>query len=134
MIRFPKYRFVTALLVVVFSVFNVGIPVVVAACPMSESGVGALCGSCYSPTGNGQPVYRQHQDRSCCETVLVSEGSGAEFLKAAPALPLVAGVLFVSVIAPFEFSDYSFQSVTVRSVDTSPGQENLPILLSSLHL
>ena len=131
--QLPKYRIVTTFLVVIFCVFNIGIPVVVAACPMSDQGAGALCGSCFLPAADGRAEYRNAQDRSCCETVLASEGSGAEFLKAASSFLPELDVFCVTLVTP-DLNDHSRSSVTVQPADLSGGREDLPVLLSSLLL
>lgn len=133
MTRFQSYRAVTPFLVAVFCVFNVGIPVVVAACPMSEAN-GALCGFCFSFPDDGMPGYTTHQDRSCCETVLASEGSKVEFLKTAGTLPTSYNMLFVTIVTPPDRFSHSISSLTVLSADTSPGCSDLPVLLSTLLL
>jgi hypothetical protein len=131
MMSLPKYRTVTALLVAVFCIFNVGVPVVIAACPMTDTGIGGMCGLCLSFPDDGLPGYTTHQDRSCCETVLVSEGSGAEFLKAVFSLLPEVEFFCVASITP-DLNGYSWSSVRVQPADASPGRGDLPVLLSSL--
>lgn len=134
MTRSAKYRVLTALFVATFCIFNVGVPIVVAACPMSNGPSPGMCGFCHSFPDDGLTGFRSFQDTSCCDMVLVSEGSKAEFLKTDGALPVVGNVLFVSLIAPPDFASHSSLLEPVAPADSSPGASDLPVFHSSLLL
>jgi hypothetical protein len=80
--RESRHRILALSLALTFAVFNVGIPVVLDACPMPKA-VGsmncAMCQEANMPKG-GSPELRSP---SCCAPKIVAEGNSNEFLQSA---------------------------------------------------
>jgi len=74
-----KYRSVAILLAGVFTIFNIGIPVVLASCPMMKASVRGAC--CPTQPVKGLPILKTHRDYSCCKTVIASDRNKIEFLQ-----------------------------------------------------
>jgi hypothetical protein len=79
MTDFLKYRISALLLSTLFLVFNVGLPIVVTACPMHKASMKPSCCVQHSPvTGNH---FRTEKDNSCCKTTILSERNTTEFVE-----------------------------------------------------
>lgn len=118
-------------LAAIFTVFNVGIPIVLASCPMMSRNSRACC--CPAPTEAGKTALSSSRDYSCCRTVIAATGNTTEFIAAKiqqvlpvqPALPL--SLLQQSILAeiyatPQPFIRYHSPPITL----------DLPVITSSL--
>lgn len=145
MTKSPKYRVVAVSIVAVFLVFNVGLPIVIASCPMSETRT-ASCGMCppassdsQSRAGNNESSTASQKltsikNISCCITVFAADKNTTEFVKAKSEVnefPKVFSSLpishipypksdFLSSISHFPFAIFHFPS------------SDIPIFTSSL--
>ncbi|HTK83366.1 MAG TPA: hypothetical protein VL633_13860 [Bacteroidota bacterium] len=77
----PRYQLVALGLALVFAVFNVGLPIVVYACPMMQQNASALPCCADNFSGSGSQIGRAI-DRSCCKTVVAGERNTTEFVQA----------------------------------------------------
>jgi hypothetical protein len=127
-----KYRTVALLLVLVFSVFNIGIPIITATCPMAKMKQGVVCPACDDRTATADRVTTE-QNRSCCATSVVAERNTAEFLQSNNATnPLIHFVVVHLFLLPIEMPiDLSF-SFTFCSSSPPSRCEDIPIFVSSL--
>lgn len=86
MTRARPYAFLSAFLGCIFCIFTVGIPVVLASCPMMS--LPAHERSCCPASDEGaQPVLRAYQNTSCCTPKFVATRSTQEYLQTDPNLP-----------------------------------------------
>lgn len=75
-----RYSVVRGLFAAVFTVFTVGLPVIVASCPMTPVPGRSGCCACSLPSGAAEPSVMKSSDPSCCATVIASGRSLAEYL------------------------------------------------------
>jgi hypothetical protein len=78
--RSSGHRIVVLSLAFLFALFNVGLPIVVASCPMAGMKDGG-CDMCYEKDAGTAMILVPLQDRSCCETVIAAEQNEEEFLR-----------------------------------------------------
>jgi len=131
--RALTYRLLVLGMATVFVVFNVGIPVVVAACPMTPDSRTMRCDACATPGGNAGESMSTNVDRSCCATVFAALPSSATFLKAQAAG--FAEEFVVIALVPYAAAAGASLTGFVRTVRADRGTKppsDLPILFSSL--
>jgi hypothetical protein len=128
MINRKKYRIVAWTLVTVFFVFNVGIPIVLAACPMIQEEKPLAC--CAQEPQSRIPEIKLNADYSCCNTKIASERNTTEFLQGKDnsffqyfITPLLQSIPTTNL----EYIQHSFSFLY-----SPPHQVDLPILHSSL--
>lgn len=75
------YRAIAALLAVVFALFNVGLPVIIDACPMPKMAGNMTCALCHplSAQTGGTPVVMSPR---CCTPVIAAERNTTAFTQA----------------------------------------------------
>lgn len=80
--RETRHRILALSLALTFAVFNVGIPVVLDACPMPKLAGSMNCAMCHEANmpKEGSPELRSP---SCCSPTLIAAGNTIEFLQAA---------------------------------------------------
>ena len=132
MMRVSKYRLVAATLAVAFSLFNVGIPVVIAACPMMGRGVSARPACCAQRHTAAGAAFGLALGKDCCRTVLVAERNRAEFVGEKHKIAVYAGSYRIDVcpVALMKFAP----PLTIPKVlpAPSPPSEDIPIFTASL--
>jgi hypothetical protein len=74
-------RFMMGLLAILFLVSNVGVPVVLASCPMMKQGSAPTCMECRKQSDRSGPAFTPVIDRSCCQTIIAAERNTTEFLQ-----------------------------------------------------
>jgi len=132
--RPSKYRTITCVLAAIFLLFNVGIPVIVATCPMMSDDSPVTCGSCFGFTQDGSVGLRPYNDTSCCNTVFASAANKVEFLRETTS-PIAADavVLFIGMISTMEFSSHPSSFWRIETAENSSAvNDDLPVFLSSL--
>jgi hypothetical protein len=77
-----KYRIIASTLAVVFTLFNIGLPIVIASCPMMEMTRGSACCAMTYETTPGVARLANAIDASCCEIKYAAERNTNEFLQA----------------------------------------------------
>lgn len=77
---FVKYRISALLLVLVFSLFNIGLPIVVASCPMTETKTSS-CGMCPDQSSTAAQKLTSVKNTSCCQTVIAADKNSNEFVQ-----------------------------------------------------
>lgn len=129
----PTYRAAALLLVGVCGIFNVGLPIVVASCPMAKMQNSPVCIMCTDDAQSGGPRLSTHVDRSCCETKFAAERNTTEFLQTQHKLErakFVVEIPLLSCVAPPTNLSYAG---SLRAYDTSPPYaRDLLIIISSL--
>lgn len=126
----PKRQIVALALALVFAVFNVGLPIVIYACPMMQQKASALpcCGDTASRSGVQIGVS---VDRSCCKTVVAGQRNTTEFLQTKD------HQLHVTVTPLFQHD--AAERIAVQSISLRPhitiavaSPPDIPVLFSSL--
>lgn len=121
------YRVFSLVLCVFFALSTIGVPVVVASCPMKMHSTQPCC---------ARDNSLQHEkisslvDRSCCRTIIAGERNTTEFIRlqhaAASALAAVPAVT-IAVVAPVE----PLVDFAARRLATPPPVD-IPVFTSSL--
>ncbi len=130
MIRLLQYRRTILTLVLVFSLFNIGLPVVIASCPMLKYGSAMAC--CRVNEDPGSLILTTHNNYSCCNTVLAAERNTNAFVP-----------VKLSVQAPVEQVEFIFSTPTLNDTpvissgivfasSAPPTVIDIPIRVSSL--
>lgn len=130
MMRLLQYRRTILTLVLVFSLFNIGLPVVIASCPMLKYGSAMAC--CLVNEAPGSLILTTHNTSSCCNTVIVAERNTNEFVP-----------VKILVQAPIEHAELILNTVTLNDThaissgvafasSSPPTVIDIPIRVSSL--
>ncbi len=132
MMRVSKYRLVAATLAAVFSLFNVGLPIVIGACPMMGRGVSARPACCAERHTGSTPALGLALGKDCCRTVLAAERNHAEFLGEKQKLAVFSGSFCVNVCSvPLRIFEPQLYVPRVLPAP-SPPSEDIPIFTASL--
>ncbi len=132
MIGLLKYRIVAFSLAAVFGVFNIGIPILIASCPMVAMMQGRTCPMCDDQDSPTTSKISTEQSTSCCATTIVAERNTNEFvqtkertLDSTHQLTLAESPVFAcNVLAP--------ASTVFQTSPSPPTAVDIPILISSL--
>lgn len=76
-----KYRMSGLLLAMVFCLFNVGLPIVIASCPMVMNEQAPVCPACVDQPGAVAEKLTKATNTSCCTTVIAVEKKTTEFVQ-----------------------------------------------------
>jgi hypothetical protein len=119
-------------LVVLFTVFNVGIPIVLASCPMLRAG-NSHGSCCPSASRDRSPSLTMSRDYSCCRTVIAAGCNTMEFLAARAVPPCTASFCFAEHPAqqPLALDNSASVLVNVR-YHSPPLILDLPLITSAL--
>jgi hypothetical protein len=123
------YRLAAYFLALLFGVYNVGIPIVLASCPMAT--VGPVCSGCFEP-GVGKERVTTHKDTSCCATIIAADRNTNEFLQSKD-LSVASLQMEAITILPADYAvvERAVSSISILS-HSPPVQPDLPILHSAL--
>ena len=131
--RIARHKARVWILAGIFTLFNIGVPVVIAACPMMQEKLSSH--SCCAE--NQEPVdvsLSSMTALSCCMTTIAAEPNRTEFLQTKEQNNLVFKSLFVVSSIPVHEVFIPQLSVT-RSASISPSvphSKDIPIFTSSL--
>ena len=129
----PKYRAVTCTLAGIFFLFNVGVPIVVAACPMmTADDAGGMCESCFDPSRDGNLGFLPYSDTSCCSTTVASEANRVEFLRVPAATVGIDIFQLVGILPPLDIPLHGSYSRLASARNTGPLTRDIPVLFSAL--
>ena len=127
-----KYRILALALAGMFGVFNIGIPIIVASCPMAGMMQGGRCGTCDDQDDPATSKLTPERNTSCCVTTIVAERNTNEFVQEqanvhSPALQTVLTVFPYTVTRnPSPVSGFILVSASPPTVT------DIPIFTSSL--
>ena len=127
-----KYRTVSVLLAGIFTIFSVGIPIVLASCPMMLSSVRGSC--CPENTTGNLPTVKSDNDYSCCKTIIVAYRNKTEFLQTQNdgTTQLLnfstTPILYISNI----LASATISKIILTDTHSPPLIEDIPIFTSSL--
>lgn len=117
----------------VFLMFNIGLPIVVASCTMTQNSGRAACSQCVPlARSSGSSVERQI-NRSCCATVIAAGRNTTEFLRGNDQTPQLLSFQ-VTVTIP-EIAALASSLFVPRFVVLSrphPRSEDIPVFTSAL--
>ena len=130
-----RHRSAMLFFVSVFFVFTIGLPVIVASCPMVKTPGKTICKTCLPLSTRDNTSIGSQRNSSCCKTVIASGRNLTEFLNVETSfggstltlLMLTSSQITGTVIPPL-FSDN--QNIHHRNI--SPTPLDIPILVSSL--
>ena len=132
MMRDSKYRLVAVALAAAFSLFNVGLPVVIAACPMMGRGVSARPACCAERHTASTKAPGLALGKDCCRTVLAAERNHAEFLGEKQKLSVYTNSFCANVYSvPLRIFESPLSIPRVVPAP-SPPSEDIPIFTASL--
>jgi hypothetical protein len=129
---YRRHKGVVLALAALFFVFNVGLPVVTASCPMKKAPGKSTCTMCIPPsTGHGPSIVHQ-ANGACCKTVIASGRNLTEFLTV-ESFPHAAGVPTAQTICRMIPSALSMEAVLLpHNYTPLPAPGDIPIMVSSL--
>ncbi len=132
MVKSFKYRSIVVFLAGVFTIFNIGIPVVLASCPMMTASVRGAC--CPVQPVKGVPTIQTQRDYSCCKTIIVAQRNTNEFDSLSEfnfdneKFNSIIPLLYLSTDIQFSGSS----KITLDNIHSPPLTEDIPIFTSSL--
>lgn len=131
MIKSLKYRSVALVLAGIFVVFNVGIPVVLASCPMIQKSVKPSC--CPQQSDFKYPVVKKYSDYSCCKTIIAADRNKTEFLQTQTNGLTTLQQSIIPLIHSIDLDEpLSFAKFINLNLHSPPLIEDIPIFTSSL--
>jgi hypothetical protein len=126
-----KYRILALTLVVIFGLFNVGIPVIIATCSMPQMMSGGSCPMCDEQERPTSATFATAQGTQCCSVVVVAERNTNEFVNAKSGVADPGALVApVADFNPIPLLPHGFAVVRVSS--SPPHVPDIPILTSSL--
>jgi hypothetical protein len=126
-----KYRYIALSLSIIFAVFNIGLPIVVASCPMMKYADSNKCIMCSDGSTSSSSRLTNWFDKSCCETKYAAERNTTEFLQETKVPSILNAV--IDLQTPLFLMANLFASANPQYVDTSPpSSRDIPIFISSL--
>lgn len=94
-----RYRLVGALMAALFCVFTIGVPVVLASCPMmGQPSSAARLSCCPSSVERGQPILSAYKNTSCCATKIAAARNTQEFVQSFADLQKATGAAFLPAV------------------------------------
>ena len=132
------YRTSALILALVFCLFNVGLPIVISACPMMRSG-SARGSCCIMNEKPAKPTLAVSRSSSCCRTVVAANRNTTEFLQSNnhDYHLLKIETLKIAVITSDQITSgvalhYTSSSTRCAGTLAHPPDDDIPILTSSL--
>jgi len=127
-----KYRNIALALVVVFGLFNIGIPIIIASCSMPEMMRGSSCPMCEDQELPATATFATAQSTACCTMTMVAEHNVIEFVQAKTSLSDLSKPLLVVLTADVLVPVLQSPVFAVRVSSSPPTVVDIPILTSSL--
>ncbi|MEK6571986.1 MAG: hypothetical protein AABZ61_11485 [Bacteroidota bacterium] len=126
-----KYRLVALVLAVVFGVFNIGIPVIIASCSMPEMMQGGSCPMCGAQDSPATARFSTENTTTCCTTTSIAERNTTAFVQVKErTLESAKQLALVPTLSPIT---HNVTPVFFARVSSSrPTVVDIPILTSSL--
>lgn len=127
------YRIASLALALSFGLFNVGIPVILASCPMMDAGMSnAPC--CITQHDNRLIGLRSSGGSNCCKTVFLAERNTTEFVQSNFQSTSVVHLspIIVPIVLAMDLGEAA-RPMQYNSGDTSPPySRDIPLIDSSL--
>ncbi len=119
----------------VFLIFTIGIPVIVASCPMVKSPGKMTCSACLPSDGGTRASVAAERNTSCCRTVIVSGRNLIEYISIETALGSCQQKAGAHVVAlPDSRLPAAVRSMVILRTPKPPptAQGDIRLLVSSL--
>ncbi len=117
----------------IFALFNIGVPVVIAACPMlmEKPSTSSCCAEKQSPI---EVAFNSLSATSCCTTIVAAEPNKTEFLQTKEQNGLVfkSFVIVLSIPNHEVFGQQVSVALTASHLPSVLQSEDIPIFTSSL--
>ena len=131
----PKYHSLRIVFAAIFVLFNVGLPVVIASCPMMDSAKMMKASCCVdSRTANSTQTIGIQKNSSCCKTTLAATRNTNEFINVSSNLgspQISVGLLFTPPIL-LHFSNA--RSENLRPDIALMTHDDIPVFYSTLRI
>ncbi len=128
-----KYRLIALTLTIIFAVFNIGLPVVVASCPMMQTMDASACCATNDDATPGVLKFTNTVDKSCCATKFAADRNKTEFLQSNQTVEHAKQSFDFQLVALSFTPGLQSPVSRLRFVDSSPPQtRDIPIFISSL--
>jgi hypothetical protein len=126
------YRSIALTLAIIFALFSIGLPIVIASCPMMEMTQGVACCAMNDDAASGVVRITNSVDKPCCETKYTAERNKNEFLQT-QMKNLDATKFVVQFVANIEHQSAICNPQSAITLNASPPRSvDIPILVSSL--
>ena len=132
-LRKLPYRTTSLALAMIFTLFSVGLPIVVAACPMTKGGMTTqIC--CDMGTSAKSQMISSMRNYSCCKTIVAAERNTTEFIGNQGLYGLVAKAagMYSILIARPVLPSSTFVISSASPNGSPPSRGNILIFVSSL--
>ena len=127
-----KYRIIALGMVVVFGVFNIGIPIIIASCSMPEMMRGSSCPMCDDQERPGSAGFATQNTTACCTTTIIAERNTNEFVQGKAAVRESVLHLTPIPVSVAVISNLSSVSTISRVSPSPPIVVDIPLFVSSL--
>jgi hypothetical protein len=133
MMKSIKYRSAALLLTGIFLLSSVGIPVIIASCPMMKSAKRGAC--CPIRNTEHKTLLKKYQDYSCCKTVIAAERNTTEFVQNPSELFKDGnGLITLALILPSKLCETNFHTIIFCGTHSPPFSEDISVLTSSFRI
>ena len=134
MSNLTKYQLVAIFVAGVFGLFNIGIPIVIASCPMADYGPAPVCAACSDGLNAHAERLTGFEDSSCCLTVIAADRNTNEFVQWKIAFSHLEKMDIVGVIPSMAETSIGRNSLVLSTNPSAlpPHHEDIPIFISSL--
>ena len=120
-------------LAILFIVFSVGLPIVVASCPMVQNSQRPTCSQCLPDDGGGASSFTKYADRSCCATVFAAGRNTTEYMRSGSDQVRALSAVVLPLPAVFSIADQApAQQSIIDHYPVVPLREDIPLFISSL--
>ncbi len=126
-----KYHSVAFILAFVFCLYNVGLPIVISACPMTSNKTEKFT-SCADTQTDGLKITST-KNTSCCKIIIAAQPNNTEYLQVKFLLenPNFIGFVFIQTSHELNTPSCSSYIGSVTS-SSSPPVKDIPVFTSSL--
>ncbi len=133
MVNSSKYRSVAILLAGIFSVFNIGLPVVLHYCKMMETVSSNSCGMCDTDKMDAGNLQISKTESSCCKTIIAADRNQTEFLQTEKNDVTKLQYSITPILHTSPSIDFQHVSkIFLSGIHSPPLIEDIPIFTSSL--
>ena len=132
---FFKYKSSALILAAIFCIFNIGIAVIIASCPMMKE-MAANHSCCPNQENTKSSKLTSQKNFTCCTTVVAAERNRTEFVPVSDAVKNICTVDVLNFTSQNNEALYvnSFSLVVHQTSSPPPIAEDIPIFTSSLRI
>ena len=132
---FSKYKIGAFVLAGIFCLFDIGIPIVIASCPMMKE-MAANNSCCPNQENTKRSNLTSQKNFTCCTTIVAAERNRTEFVPVCDAVKNICTVDVLNFTSPGNEVLYvtSFNLIVHQTSSPPPVVEDIPIFTSSLRI